>query len=248
MSPSSATSHAHNRHTLLLVSGLATLAGVAAILADLALEYTPDSGALFSPTYQYLVDIPEWRLLVGHYLGIAAITLEISGFWVVYQLARAAGVRSALPVLLAFAYCTVFGVVFHGSIALLALLVQAQRGAPPDAAPLFASAVGRVGAFIRPLAALALLSLAGWSAWYGWVVARGRTALPRGLTLCNPLLVLLVCRVIAAIFPPAALVLAPTALNVSTTATFLALTLALGTGARNLAEARRLPAARLFAE
>src|SRR5262245_55700752 len=141
MSPSPAAPSAPGRHTLLLVSGLATAAGVAAILADLALEYTPDPGALFSPTYRYLAAIPEWRLLMGHYLGIAAITLEISGFWVVYRLARAGGVRAALPVLLATAYCTVIGVAFHGSAALLAVLVQAQRAAPPDAAPLLATAV-----------------------------------------------------------------------------------------------------------
>src|SRR5215831_17248430 len=100
-----------SRRTLLLVSALATLAGLAAIVADLALEYTSQQSALFSPSYQYLVDIPQWRLLLGHFLGIAAITMEISGFWVVSQLARASGVRSARAMLLIVATGTVVGVV-----------------------------------------------------------------------------------------------------------------------------------------
>lgn len=179
------------------------------------------------------MDIPEWRLLVGLFLGIAAITLQISGFWVVSQLARAGGVRSARPVLLAIACGTVVGVAFHGSAALIALLVQAQRVAPSDAVPLFAATVARVSAFVRPLAALAVLSLAGWSIWYAAIVARGRTVLPRGLALCNSLAIALLCAGVAALVPSAALFLAPTTLNVSTTATFLALTVALASEIRS---------------
>ncbi len=215
------------RRTLLLVSALATLAGVAAIIADLALEYTPQQSALFSPTYQYLADIPEWRLLLGHFLGIAAITLEISGFWVVSQIARASGVRWAQAMLLIVAAGTVVGVVFHGSAALTALIVQAKQTAPADAAPLLASTVAQISAFTAPLIVVGLVSLVAWSVWYAVIVARGRTPLPRGLALCNPVAIALVSRIVSVLFPPAGLVLAPTALNLSTTITFLAVTLAL---------------------
>lgn len=219
-----------SRRTLVLVSGLAALAGVAAMVADLALQYTSQQSALFSPAYLYYVGIPEWRLLLGHFLGIAAIALEIAGFWVVSQLARAGGVRSARAMLLITAYGTVVGIVFHGSAALTALLVQAQHAAPADAAPLFAATVARVDDFVRPLALVAVASLAVWSVWYAIIVARGRTPLPRWLALCNPLLIALVCRVVSALFPVTGLVLAPTALNLSTTVTFLAITLALWSG------------------
>jgi hypothetical protein len=218
---------APSRRTLLLFSGLATTAAVAGIVADLALQYTPERSALLSPTYQYLAQVPEWRLLLGHFLGIGAITLQLAGFWVMYQLARAGSVRSALPVMLVTGFSVVLGVTFHGTFALVALVVQAQRAAPADAAPLLASTVGRVGAFTRPLGACALLGLAGVSLWYSWIVARGRTLLPRGLALCNPLTFFLLCAVLAALIPAAALALDPAALNISTTVTFLALTLAL---------------------
>jgi uncharacterized protein DUF6796 len=216
-----------SRRTLLLVSALATLAGLAAIVADLALEYTSQQSALFSPTYQYLSDISEWRLLLGHFLGIAAITLEISGFWVVSQLARASGVRSARAMLLIVAAGTVVGIVFHGSVALTALLVQAQQAAPADAAPLLAATVAQVSAFTSPLIVVGLVSLAAWSVWYAVIVARGWTPLARGLALCNPLVIALICRIASVLVPPLGLILAPTALNVSTTATFLAVTLSL---------------------
>ena len=42
-----------SRRTLIAVSGLATLAGAAAMVADLALQYTPRQSALFSPAYLY---------------------------------------------------------------------------------------------------------------------------------------------------------------------------------------------------
>lgn len=225
------------RRILPLVSALATVAGLAAIVADLILEYTSQQSALYSRTYQYLADIPQWRLLTGHFLGIAAITLEISGFWVVAQLARARGVRSARAALLLIAYGTVVGVVFHGGAALTALIVQAQQAAPADAAPLLADAVERVSAFTTPLAIVALASLAGWSVWYAVIVARGWTPLPRWLALCNPLVIVLLSRAVSALFPPTAFVLAPTALNVSTTATFLAITLALALTLRSSAAA-----------
>jgi hypothetical protein len=227
------------RRTLLLVSALATLAGLAAIIADLALEYTPQQSALFSPTYQYLADIPHWRLLLGHFLGITAIMLEISGFWVVSQIARASGVRSARALLLIVAAGTVVGIVFHGSVALTALLVQAQQAAPADAAPLLADTVARVRAFTSPLIVVGLVSLAAWSIWYMVIVARGRTPLARGLALCNPLAIVLLSRIVSVVFPPAGLVLAPTAFNLSTTATFLAVTLALVLGLGGGAASRR---------
>jgi hypothetical protein len=221
-----------DRRTLLLISALATLAGLAAIVADLALEYTPQQSALFSPTYQYLVDIPEWRLLLGHFLGIAAITLEISGFWVVAQIARGSGVRSARAMFLVVAAGTVVGVVFHGSVALTALLVQAQQAAPADAAPVFATAVARVGAFISPLILVGLASLVVWSIWYAVIVARGRTPRSRWLALCNPLVIALLGRIVSLLVAPAGLFLAPITLNLSTTVTFLAITLALLSGVR----------------
>jgi hypothetical protein len=219
-----------SRRTLLLVSALATIAGLAAIVADLALEYTPQQSALFSPTYQYLADIPEWRLLLGHLLGIAAITLEITGFWVVSQLARASGVRSARAMLLIVAAGTVVGVVFHGSVALTALLVQAQQAAPADAASLLAATIAQVSAFTSPLIVVGLVSLAVWSVWFAVIVARGRMPLARRLACCNPLFIALLCRIVSLLFPPLGLVLVPTALNISTTATFLAVTLTLWWG------------------
>ena len=222
-----------SRRTLIAVSGLATLAGVAAMVADLALRYTSRQSALLSPAYLYYMGIPEWRLLLGHFLGIAAITLEIAGFWVVSPLASAGGAggaRSARVMLLIIAFGTVVGIVFHGSAALTALLAQARQAAPADAAPLFAATVARFDDFVRPLALVAVVSLAVWSIWYATIVARGRTPLPRWLALCDPLVIALVCRVVSTVFPVTGLVLAPTALNISTTATFLAITLALWLG------------------
>lgn len=212
---------------LRLVSALATMAALAAIVADLALQFTPRHSALLSPTYQYLVGVPQWRLLLGHFLGIGAITLEISGFWVMYQLGRAAGARSALAVLLVSAYCTVVGVAFHGTFAIVALLVQAQHAASAADVAQLASTVQQVDAFVSPLAAVAAVGLATISAWYAWVVARDHTPLPRWLACCNPLAVILLCAIVAALIPSAALVLLPAAINISTAVTFGALTLAL---------------------
>jgi hypothetical protein len=64
-------------------------AAVAAVAADLALEYTPNSAHLLSSQYLFLVGVPQWRLVLGHYLGICALPLEIAGFWLVYQGAQA---------------------------------------------------------------------------------------------------------------------------------------------------------------
>jgi hypothetical protein len=132
--------------------------------------------------------------------------------------------------LLIVAAGTAVGVVFHGSVALTALLIQAQQAAPAAAAPLLAATVAQVRAFTSPLIVVGLASLAAWSVWYAVIVARGWTPLARGLALCNPLAIALLSRIVSLLFPPVGLVLAPTALNVSTTATFLAVTLSLWWG------------------
>jgi hypothetical protein len=209
------------------VALFATLAAALGVTADLALEFTTDQRALLSPTYQYLLGVSAWRLALGLFLGVCVITFQIAGFWVMCQVGRSGGARSASLVFLATAFSVVVGAAFHASVALVALLVQATAAAPPDAQPALNDAVQQVGVLLNPLAVVALLGLVGISLWYAWLVARGRTPLPRWLAFFNPLAVFLLCAVLGALIPLAALALDPAALNISTFVTFLALTLAL---------------------
>jgi hypothetical protein len=76
---------------------IAIFAALLGVIADLALQYTTNTAHLLSDQSLYLLDVPPSRLLVGHYLGVVAIFMEIAGFWQIYRAIQPAGEHIALP-------------------------------------------------------------------------------------------------------------------------------------------------------
>ena len=225
---------AETRIGRLRLAGVAScIAAVAAVIADLALQYTPNRAELFSSQYLYLAHVPEWRLLLGHYLGILALPFEIGGFWLVYQALTPAGKRVSLAFFLLTAYGVAVGPALHGSAGLLALVVQASQGAPADVHQSLAHVLEGSGAFTMPLGVLILLCLLAASLVYAAAVAFMHTRLPRWMALCNPLTLVLLFALLSSIVPGLALILAPTALNLSVLIFFALCTVALWRGGRD---------------
>ena len=70
---------------------IAILAATLGVIADLALQYTPNAAHLFSDQSLYLLDVSPSRLFIGHYLGVVAILMETIGFWQIYCALQPAG-------------------------------------------------------------------------------------------------------------------------------------------------------------
>jgi hypothetical protein len=206
---------------------LACGAALACVAGDLALQYTPNTRDLFASDYRYLAYIPDGRLLLGHYLGVLALPLQLAGMWLVYQALLPAGRRFALPVALLGIYSVAAGPALHSMFAVLAQLVQAQAGAPPEVQATLGHVLQRTDPFVNPLGAVILASVALTSVGYAVVVGFMFTRLPRWMALCNPPIFLVVGGLLTLAIPEAALVVVPAGLNLAHLCFYALLTLLL---------------------
>ena len=195
-----------------LVSILAALSGVA---GDLALQYTSNTEHLMSRQSLYLLDVSPGRLLLGHYVGVVGILIEITGFWSVYRALQPAGERYALPFFLVNAFGAMLGAAFHATFVFVGLTLQAQARVTgtqySEFTELLASFnTARIGLAIPALGAIMFCSLL-----FASIVVFKPTLYPRWMALCNPLIFLLLTVGLTLTVPPSAQVLAPTAINVS---------------------------------
>ncbi len=215
---------------------LACAAAVVLAIADVALLYSPRAAYAFG-NYELLADVPRWRLLVGHYLGILVLPAYIAGYWLVFCGLRGAGPWRSWPVLVLGAYGAAVAGAFHGMLALVALIVQ--QGAGGETA-LAGRLVEQARAFADPLHGLVIGLLALGSLWFAAAVAAGPSAYPRWLAAANPLALaalFVLPYYLAPGFAPARLVL-PAAFHLAHLVFFALVTAVLGRGG---AHAGRLP-------
>lgn len=195
-----------------IISILATLL---AIVADLALQYTSNAEHLLSRQSLYLLDVPPDRLFLGHYLGVITILIETFGFWQVYRALQPAGERYALPFFLIGAFGAMLGAAYHATFIFVGLTLQAQSGTTSATFQAFSGLLASFNTARIGLAVPAIFAIVLSSAWYAFVVGFKPSAYPRWMAICNPLIFLLLIIVISIGIRSLALVLAPTALNVS---------------------------------
>jgi hypothetical protein len=202
--------------TTLRIAGLvAAWAALACVAGDLALQFTANSGELLAPDYRYLAGIPEWRLLLGHYLGVLTLPLQLAGMWLMYQALLPAGRRVAFAIGAGGAYAVAAGPGLHSTFALLALVVQARASADPTTQAALGSVLQRADPFVSPLGAVILTILLLTYLGYALVVGFKPTGLPRWMALCNPPVFLAVGGLLALAIPGVALVVVPAGLNLT---------------------------------
>ena len=181
-------------------------------LADMALLYSPAGGYGFA-SYEPLAEVPRWRLLVGHYLGLLLLPAYIPGYWLVFRGLREAGPWRSWPVFLLGSYLAAIGGACHGLLALVAIIVQHGETDPAASERLLGLARG----FIDPLHAVVNALFVLVSLWFAAGVLSGVTRYPRWLALANPLLLAILFVVpyyLAPGFTPA-LLAAPASFNLA---------------------------------
>jgi hypothetical protein len=223
--------HPFDRTAIRLAGLVSILAALLGIAGDLALQYTSNTEHLMSRQSLYLLDVSPDRLLLGHYLGVVAILVEIAGFWSVYRALRPAGEHYALPFFLMNAFGAMLGAAFHATFVFVGLTLQAQSRVTEPVSSEFTELLAnfntaRIGLAIPALAAIVIGSLL-----YAFVVGFKPTLYPRWMAFCNPLVFLLLIVALTLTVPRSALVLAPTAINVSHLLFFLGATIASWNGA-----------------
>ena len=172
--------------TALRMGLLAICAATMLSLADMALPHSP-AGAYGLGDYRALAEVPRWRLLLGHYLGILLLPAYIPGYWLVFRGLRRAGAWWSWPVFLLGSYTVAIAGARHGLVALLALMARLGAAEPAASRDL----LDQARAFADPLrgAVIALLVLV--SLGFAVAVLGGRTRFPRWLAAANPLVLAL---------------------------------------------------------
>ena len=172
---------------LLRLAGIVGIVtGIAMSLADISLLYSPAGGY---ESDAVLLTIPMWRLLLGHYLGVLMLPFYLIAIWHLYQGIKPAGAWLSIPVAALLGYVAAAGGAFHGSIAGLALIVQAGVGASPETQTVLVHLLANAHKFVEPLQVVVFLSLFVGSLWLGAAILSGHTAYPRWFLLANPVLV-----------------------------------------------------------
>ena len=169
------------------------LAGIVGIITAVALSLS-DISLLYSPAGGYesdamLLTIPKWRLLLGHYLGVLMMPFFLIAIWHLYEGIRPAGAWLSIPVAALLGYVAAAGGGFHGSIAGLALILQARVGTSPETQAVLTRLLADAHLFVEPLQAVVFLAGFTGSLWLGTAILSGRTAYPRWFMLANPVLV-----------------------------------------------------------
>lgn len=190
------------------------LGAAAAVGADLVLQYTPDASHVGAPSYAYLLDVSRARLLVGEFVGVPAILLEIAGFCFVGEGLRVASGRVANVFIAVSAVAYAFGAAFHAMFAAIGVALQSSAAAGSDAAAL-ASLAASLRSAHAGLGAVTLLGIAGSSILCSIRVARGGTAFPRWFAVCSPLVIAIGLAIAARLVPSLRLVLLPAGLNLA---------------------------------
>ncbi|HZF10901.1 MAG TPA: DUF6796 family protein [Thermoanaerobaculia bacterium] len=200
---------------------------LATAVSDLALQYTPEASHLASRDYLYLLDVAPGRLLLGHFLGVFGILLEIAGFWQVSLGLRPAGRVPARSFFFLSAGTFALGTAFHAMFAPIGLALHALQ--ETGAAPALLSAVA---AAVRPahqgLGAVILTGIAALSLLFSWLVVFRPTLYPRWMALCSPLPLALFFLLLTRFSLTLRLVLLPCGLNLANLVLFGLSTAVLG--------------------
>ena len=162
------------------------ITGIATSIADISLLYSSAGGY---ESDAVLLTIPMWRLLLGHYLGVLMLPFYLIAFWHLYEGIKSGGAWLSIPVVALLGYVAAAGGAFHGSIAGLALIVQAGVGASPETQTVLTHLLASAHQFVEPLQAVVFLAGFVGSIWLGAAILSGHTAYPRWFLLANPVLV-----------------------------------------------------------
>jgi hypothetical protein len=172
---------------LLRLTGIVgIITGLAVSIADISLLYSPAGGY---ESDAVLLTIPMWRLLLGHYLGVLMLPFYLIAFWHLYEGIKPAGAWLSIPVAALLGYGVAAGGAFHGSIAGLALTVQAGVDASPETRTVVTHLLANTHQFVEPLQAVIFLAGFVGSMWLGAAILSRHTAYPRWFVFANPILV-----------------------------------------------------------
>lgn len=174
--------HFFNSPQVKIASIIALIASLVGALADVLLLYNP-AGGYETGDYHFLMDIPETRLLVGSYLGVFFIPLEILGLWHVYRALEPAGKKLVYPMIFMAVYAIFPGVVYHGTIGFTATFLKLSPLMSPE---LLNTNMDFLKALFEPLGATLFVLFTIASLLFVYIVTTKETHYCKWMAIANP--------------------------------------------------------------
>lgn len=189
-----------------LAAKIAITAALLGAVADVLLLYSP-RGGYETGDYQFLLDISQERIIIGHYMGIFFIPLAMLGLFHVYRCIMPAGGALPWAIVLGALFIGYPGVAYHGMVAFIHTLVH-QGGADAallDYFRLLSEPVGGVLALGGGIVAILFM----------FVVLKRPTHYAKWMAFANPGVFYLVIALSYLLIPPVGNLLMPAAFNLS---------------------------------
>lgn len=175
-----------SQHTLRSAGVIGAAGSLIAATGDFVTAYTaaplPAMNTVpwlsFADFADFVAPKSQLDLLLGHYLGVLFIPLNVLGLWHVYLALAPATPRFALAFLASGASLAVVGAAFHGTVGLAVTAIRVGD----------AETLTHAVAYVEPLAWI--LTVAGSALFLALagVIWRARTAFPRWMAWISPLL------------------------------------------------------------
>ncbi len=162
--------------------------------------------------YQFMLVLDPTRVMVGHFLGIFFIPLEMLGLFQVYRALKPAGGKLSWAIVIAALYLGFPGVVYHASVAFTAAFLRTMTDNP-------AIDLQQSWEYVRLLSdLLAAVLPVGFIVMSGlliYTILKKPTLYPRWMAACTPLTFYALCILAYLLVPAVGTILAPAGFNLS---------------------------------
>ncbi|MCR9144746.1 MAG: hypothetical protein NXI24_21080 [bacterium] len=203
---------AFNYRNVVLTGLIGILAATMVGVGEGFLHFSDSGNYADDGRYEYLLEVPGWRLTWGHFLAVFGTPLYLVGFWHIYLGTRPFGTRLPFATFLLAAYGFIMGAVWISSRVSIALLVQANREAGGDDAALLALIQHYIANYESLLWVIRVTTGLTSLAFIGMVLSN-RTLYPRWMAIFNPIVLLISAFVLFVVAPDVGKYTLPIALN-----------------------------------
>jgi len=202
---------------VVLILGLIGIMGVLlTIISDLILLGRPDSAySFFKMGTESMVDIAQWRITLGTFLGVIVLPLQLLGLIPVYYGLKPSGKVMPLIMVITVAHALIMGVAFHISYAFIG---SGWKFHITDAGnKIAAEMIKQFDFYWKALVIIMILEIVFSSVIYVLIVRKGNTLFPKWMAVLNPFCVVILTLFFIFILPaPVGGFVAPACLNIST--------------------------------
>ena len=162
--------------------------------------------------YEFFSDIPVNRLSTGHFLAVAGIPFYFIGSWHIYLMLKPSNEKISFLTFLISSFGFIYGAIWMGSRAFIAVVVQSLPGASlPEALQITDFYAAHYESLLQVIRVTTLVL----SILIVWLTLKGKTRFPRWMAAVAPIFGILACFLVFLFLPSLGKYIMPIALNVA---------------------------------